>query len=112
MDWPNDVDGEVLSGLEADHFDFNKEYQVDFNVDFEEWPPAEEAVRLLKSKYANIETVDPEEGEPEEDGCNGYLSFQIKSRVTYEFVTQIQKETTEAMRPFGGWCESWGVMEG
>jgi hypothetical protein len=111
MDWSNDVDGEVLSGLEADHFDFSKEYHVEFNVDFEEWPPAEEAVRLLKSKYAEIEIVDPEEGELEEDRCNGYLTFQIKNRVTYEFVTQIQKEVTDLMRSFGGWCESWGVME-
>jgi hypothetical protein len=30
---------------------------VDFNVDFDNWPPPQEAVDLLKSRYANVKVI-------------------------------------------------------
>lgn len=60
MPWPNDADGDVFRRLESHGFDFTKEYDVDFNVDFDDWPPPAESVNLLKSKYNNVEIVEPE----------------------------------------------------
>ena len=110
MSWPNDADGDVLRRLEAVNFDFTKEYSVDFNVDFDSWPPPQQAVDLLKSKYENVRVIEPDEEALEEGEFNGYIEFQIYNRVNYEFVIRIQKEVTRIMRNFGGWCNSWGLM--
>jgi len=110
MSWPNDADGDVLRRLEADNFDFGKEFFVVFNVDFDNWPPPQEAVDLLKSRYANVQVIDPDEEDLEEGEFDGYIVFQINNRVNYEFVTKTQTEATRLMHRFGGWCDSWGVM--
>lgn len=107
--WPNDADGDVMRRLEAGNFDFDKEYDVDFNVDFDNWPPPEEAIALLISRYGAVSIVEPEaERDGEKD--QGYLSFKITARITYEFVTKSQREITMLMQEFGGWCDSWGVL--
>jgi hypothetical protein len=48
--------------------------------------------------------------EPEGD-YRGYVQFQVEAPVTYELVIRMQREVTELMRPYGGYCESWGVMQ-
>ncbi len=106
MSWPDDADGDVFRNLESDGFDFTKEYDIDFNVDFEDWPPSKEAINLLKSKYKNTKVI-----EPESDDTNGYVTFQIRAKVTYELVTSTQTQVTQAMKKYRGWCESWGVMQ-
>lgn len=47
---------------------------------------------------------------PDEEG-DGYALFRVEGQVTYDGVTGMQRRVTEMMRPFGGWCESWGVMQ-
>jgi len=39
-DWPDDADGGVFRNLAANAFDFSKQYSVDYNVDFDSWPPS------------------------------------------------------------------------
>jgi hypothetical protein len=34
MNWPNDVDGDVLRRLESIGFEFDQETDIDFNIDF------------------------------------------------------------------------------
>ena len=104
--WPNDVDGDVLRRLDAHHFDFSKPSLVDFNIDFEHWPPKPEAIEVLKSHFSSIELVNPDDDF--DDG--GYVLICIEDIVSYELVINTQNMLTELMRPFGGWCESWGVM--
>jgi hypothetical protein len=104
MSWPDDADGDVFRRLEADEFDFSKSYTVDYNVDFEAWPPPSAALDLLRSQFGSIEIF-----EPDEDG-DGFVLFQITGPVSYEGVTSIQRRTSSAMQPYGGICESWGVM--
>jgi hypothetical protein len=110
MSWPDDADGDVLRRLEADNFDFSKEYSVDFNVDFDKWPPPQEAVNILKTRYTNMQVIDPDKEDLEEGEFNGYIVFQLTNRISYEFVTKTQTEVTRLVRRFGGLCESWGVM--
>jgi len=38
------------------------------------------------------------------------VQFQVVGVVTYPGVTSIQRHVSAAMQPFGGMCESWGVM--
>ena len=109
--WPDDADGDVLRSLEADGFDFTRSYPVDFGIDFANWPPEAAAVDLLKSRYSDIDVVEPDEEDLEEGEANGWISIQIEGIVSYEFVTKTQEALTELMRPFGGWCDSWGVMQ-
>ncbi|GAB3381855.1 hypothetical protein GCM10027432_09760 [Lysobacter fragariae] len=104
VSWPDDADGDVFRRLEADGFDFSKSYAIDYNVDFETWPPAPAALEILRSQYNNVEVF-----EPDEDG-DGYVLFQITGLVTYEGVTSVQRRTSSTMQPYGGICDSWGVL--
>ena len=104
MAWPNDADGDVLRRLKDNGFDFTKEYEIEFNVDFDNWPPPEEAINKVKENYPNTEIVEPEEG------YEGYLLFQVRVKVSYDLVTSIQRKVSELVKPYGGVCESWGVM--
>lgn len=103
-DWPDDADGGVFRRLASAGFEFGKSWSVDYNVDFGSWPPPEPALELLRSMYGVL-AVHP----PDEDDA-GYVQFQIVGPVTYEGVTSVQFHASSAMQPFGGVCESWGVM--
>ena len=102
--WPDDADGDVFRRLAEAGFDFGKSWVVDFNVDFASWPPPEAALELLRSMYGNLAAHPPEQGSP------GYVLFQVVGPVSYEGVTSVQRHASSAMQPFGGVCESWGVM--
>ena len=102
--WPEDADGDVFRGLAESGFDFSQKWKVDYNVDFGSWPPPGAALELLRSLHGPISLYAPEEG-----GA-GYALFQVVGPVTYESVVSIQRRTSAAMQPFGGVCESWGVL--
>lgn len=103
-DWPGDADGGVFRRLAVAGFDFSQDWSVDYNVDFESWPPTEAALDLLRSTYGNLSLYPPDE-----HGA-GYVQFQVIGPVTYEGVTSVQLRASAAMLPFGGVCESWGVL--
>jgi hypothetical protein len=104
MSWPSDADGDVFRRLESNGFDFSKSYAVDYNVDFDSWPPHPAAVDLLRSEYGNIEANESDDGEA------GYVQFRIIGPVTYEGVTSVQRRVTSTLQAYGGVCESWGVF--
>lgn len=103
--WPSDADGDVFRRLEASDFDFTAEYEIDFNVDFEHWPPHPDAIAWLQSNYPHVEIYKPE------DDFSGYVQFKIRSKVNYTLVINTQAEVTRSMQQYGGLCESWGVMQ-
>ena len=103
--WPSDADGDVLRRLNASDFDFTAEYEIDFNVEFEDWPPHPVAIAWLQSKYPRVQVYEPEED------FNGYVQFKIRSKLSYTFVIDTQAEATSQMSQYGGICESWGVMQ-
>ena len=102
--WPSDADGDVLRRLHAKSFDFSSEHEVDFNIDFEEWPPSPEAIAWLESRYSNVKV------HQDEAGISGYIQLRIRARVTYEFVVKTQREVTLGTHEYRGICESWGVL--
>jgi len=104
-DWPNDVDGDVFRRMEESGFDFSKYQLIDFNVDFEEWPPTTEALAVVRHRYPNA-VLRPPDGED-----RAHVQFQVHALVTYDLVIRIQREMSELMADFGGRCESWGVMQ-
>ena len=103
--WPSDADGDVLRRLSAKAFDFSSEHEIDFNVDFEEWPPHPGAIDWLESKYTRVEVHHPEAG------FTGYIQFKIRAKLTYELVMHIQHEATLGTQEHGGVCDSWGVLQ-
>lgn len=104
MKWPNDADGDVFRQLSQMGMNFSKEYTVDFTVDFETWPPNPKALKALKAKYKAVEVIPPNGDD------SGYVLFQLRHLVTYEWVLTVQKEATDLVRAYSGRCESWGVM--
>jgi hypothetical protein len=103
VSWPNDADGDVLRKLYEGGFDFGQVHKIDFNIDFRSWPPAELAIDFLRKEFGAIEICEPT------NDFNGYISFQVTERVTYEGVTSMQRRLTREMQPYGGVCDSWGV---
>ena len=103
--WPNNADGDVFRRLLESGFDFGKIVEVDCNVDFSAWPPEGQALELLHANYGKIHVVEPS------GSFGGYVQFQIRGQLTYESVVSTQREVTQLMRPFGGICDSWGVIE-
>ena len=104
-DWPNDADGDVFRRLVEHGFDFSKSHWVDYNVDFESWPPPEQAISWLKLNYDSVEFIPPTED------FNGYAEIRIFGSVTYESVTSTQRRISAAMEQWDGICESWGVLQ-
>jgi Regulator of ribonuclease activity B len=104
MNWPADADGNVLRKMQERGFDFSKKYVIDFNVDFDEWPPSKTAVAVLSREHPSTRLHEP----IVED--RGYIQFQIFAPLTYDLVINTQSYVTELVAPYGGYCESWGVL--
>ena len=103
-DFPGGADGDVFRRLCEKGFDFSQTITIDFNVDFEGWPPPQAAIVLLAAEYPGIEVHEPG------DGSSGYLQFKIHDQLSYELVIATQERVTRLMTPFQGICESWGVL--
>ena len=110
VDFPPGPDGDVFRLLVADGFDFSKQRRIDFDVDFDQWPPSTNALATLAAKYDYVEVLNPTEEDMSQGITNGYVLIQIEDLLSYDLVIKTQSELTELMQPFGGRCESWGVV--
>ena len=108
MTWPNDIDGDMFRSLDENGFDFTKEHLVDFIIDFDHWPLTEDEVTVVKSFNPNCEFVEPEDDELQDEASQGYVQFQKETILSYDLIVETQREATEAMEQFGGYCDSWG----
>jgi hypothetical protein len=106
MSWPETADGDVFRRLQSSQFDFSSAHEIDFNVDFEDWPPPTEAVRWLEKEFKEVTEYPPM------NDFNGYLQFKIIGKLNYDFIVSTQDRVSSAMAQFGGICESWGVLHG
>lgn len=103
--WPNDSDADVLRRLEQHGIDFSSEHVIDFDVDFEEWPPSDLALRELERRYPGARVIPPDN-----EGA-GYVVVQLKAIITHDFVIQVQNNITDAMKRYNGYCNSWGILQ-
>jgi len=103
LQWPDDADGDVLRRMKARGFDFGRPCLIDFNVDFESWPPPQAALTKLEQQFPSSTAY------PSTDG-GGYVQFQIYGNLTYELVVNTQRVVSEEMAEFNGVCDSWGVL--
>jgi len=104
MNWPNDADGDVLRRLQDDGFDFSASHEVDYMVDFDPWPPAPAALAKLEALYGKVELHAPDQDD------DGYAEVKLQGKLSYETVVGTQRAISDAMQPYGGYCNSWGVM--
>jgi len=102
--WPDDEDGEVLTALLEDGLDFDSEHDIDFNVEFESWPPPAEAMNWLASRFESVELIEPD------DDFDGYVLVQVRARPSYDLIVQVQREVSQALSAHGGICDSWGIL--
>ncbi|ESQ83234.1 hypothetical protein AEAC466_13360 [Asticcacaulis sp. AC466] len=93
MDWPSDADGDVMRRLQKGGFDFDREVEIDFNIDFDRWPPDASIMAVLANAFPSA-TVSVEEG---------YMRVQVRSLVTYAF-------DENAGRPHSDMCRIWRNM--
>ena len=105
-EWPDDADGDVMRRLAASGFDFGQTYEIDFIVDFSDWPPPAPALTWISETYSEPVLHDaPENGD-------GYVRFIVKDKVSYELVTRIQQHVSENLHQHRAICDSWGVLHG
>ena len=104
MQFPDDVDGDVLRRLQETGLDFSQPQNVEFIVDFCFWPPDPEALSILRNKYGSIQIFKPE------DDRYGYAVLNARALITHAFLVGTQKEISTLMSNYGGSCEAWGVL--
>ena len=100
MDWPNDADGDVMRRLQSSGFNFDSEKEIDFNIDFDRWPPDLSVVGILENNLPSAKISVQDE----------YILVQARARLTYPFVIKMQADLSEISAAFGGRCESWGLF--
>jgi hypothetical protein len=100
MIWPSDADGEVLRRLSEAGLDFSKVAWIDFNVDFDTWPPIPIALDEIANAF-------PDARVSLEDG---YVLVRLERLISYDLVTSVQAKLSEATAEFGGSCDTWGVL--
>lgn len=111
MIYPDDVDGDVFRRLNESGFDFCKEVEVDFNLDFNYWPLKEDTIKYLFNEFPNGKVVEPDEEDLAKGIDKGYFTFSVKTLLTYEFVMSMQEKLTKMLSNYDGYCDSWGVMQ-
>ena len=77
---------------------------LDFNVEFESWPPPAEAMNWLASRFESVELIEPD------DDFDGYVLVQVRARPSYDLIVQVQREVSQALSAHGGICDSWGIL--
>jgi hypothetical protein len=102
--WPNDADGDVFRRMDSKGFDFSKACTIDFNIDFDHWPPSEQAIKTIQEAFPGAVVHEDKEE------CGGYVLFQITTLLTYDFVMETQDRASRLMAGHGGKCDSWGVL--
>ena len=112
MNWPNDANGHMLQRLESHGLDFHKPHIIDFNIEFDDWPLPIDTIEALIKMYPDCEFIDPDQEDIMYGHTHGYVQFKITDTLTYDLVTEIQKKATQYLKPFGGQCVSWGVLDG
>ncbi|MCW8931332.1 MAG: ribonuclease E inhibitor RraB [Gammaproteobacteria bacterium] len=110
MYWPNDIDGDVFKRLESHNFDFSKQHEIEFIIDFDTWPLPTKTISEIEELFPECEFIEPDEEDIRNGDTTGYVQFYITEMLTYKFIINKQKEITKKVKPFGGWCDSWGVM--
>jgi len=65
---------------------------------------SQELITLLREQYSVMKVFEPD------SESSGYVQFIVDAMLTYELVMFVQSSTSELAAPFGGICESWGVM--
>ncbi len=104
--WPDDVDGDVFRRMQESGFDFGEETDIDFNIDLAAWPPSDALLDLLRGQAFSRVSICP----PDETG-SGCILVVVHGKLTYELVMWMQRTLSEMAAPFGGWCDSWGVLQ-
>jgi Regulator of ribonuclease activity B len=102
--WPDNADGAVLARPAASGLDFDVPHVVDFNVDFQQWPPSDAALATLRQRFADVQSY------PSPGGRDGYVLIRVRGVLSHDWVTSVQRDITSLMTPFGGVCESWGLL--
>lgn len=104
MGWPDDADGDVLRRMQANGFDFSKPAVIDFDVDFASWPPSAEAMMVIQRTFRQVDAYNLEAD------SDGYIEIKVFAFVTYDLVMSMQSSISAITGPFGGKCQSWGVL--
>jgi hypothetical protein len=110
LNYPDDINGNVLRRMQASNFDFTKPHDVEFFAVFR----TEEAAASVAKEYVadrkagdrivNIETRPAESGGME-------LELVKHMIVTHEAVTEFEQRLAERVARHDGYLDCWGVFQ-
>ena len=104
--WPKNADGDALRRIWNSKADFTKEHLVDFQIDFRQILPVDAVLELLRKRYGEVNVV------PSCSTGRGYVEISKRMMLDYDEIVAMQQSLTDLTRPFGGWCECWGMLDG
>lgn len=119
--YPDDEDGEVLTGLAAKGVDMSKPLAIDFPVAVPDEASAKAVHKALVKAGYECEIV-YDEGEPDEDeeadpddeefGPSWTVYAYVTMVPEYHEIVRIQADLDRLARPLGGHSDGWGVLLG
>jgi hypothetical protein len=110
MNYPNNENGDVFRRMEAHNFDFSKKHVVDFHAVLSTEDAASQIGRMYLAdhhsgdKFVNIETKPHQIG-----GMELLLSKEML--VTYDAISEFEKELAARVAKFEGYLDGWGVLQ-
>jgi hypothetical protein len=110
MQYPQGVSGDVFRRMQASGFDFSKHHDVEFFAVFRTEAEADFVAKQYLADHkagrclVNIETRPAREG--------GMELLLVKNMLlTYDGVTQFERELDERVSAHDGYLDGWGVMQ-
>jgi hypothetical protein len=102
--FPNDVDGQVLKSLKRDGVNFSQPQDVDFHIMCADEESLQATLTVLHQNDFQVE------GFYDEEDDDWYCTIQINMLLEYQPIMDRQEMLNELVKPFGAYCEGWGVL--
>lgn len=109
MIFPNDANGDVLRRMQADGFDFSREYAIDFFAVFASEAVADQVARQYAADHAAGARLTRIETSPHADG-GMELILTIRMLPTYENITDFENRLADRVAAVDGYLDGWGVL--
>ncbi|MBQ4838096.1 MULTISPECIES: ribonuclease E inhibitor RraB [Pseudoalteromonas] len=107
--WPADADGDVLRILEERDFDFDKTHNIEFYIEFNNWPLTDKQQREITENLPSASFLDSDQESIADGDAPGYVLYTANNIVTHEFVGQEQARLSRLVEHLNGVCNSWAV---
>ena len=106
--FPDDDDGDVLRSLQKKGVDLDQPRDIDFYCWAKDRPTAERIVLLMNEMGFASHVHESEKSDPPDQKFSVYGAKRMVP--DYDALIRTQIELSEALLPFGTYCDGWGTL--